>query len=229
MKNRRATILVIEDTPQIRRLVSTALTANEYSVIQATTGESGVQKVASEHPDLVLLDLGLPDQEGSEVLKTIRATSAVPILIVSARHSEKEKVALLDAGADDYITKPFDMHELLARIRVGLRHAQAKQTGAAVMTFGALTVDLSQRTVTREGQEIVLSKKEYDLLHLLVSDAGKVLSTEHLLEELWGPMFADQLQYLRTYIGQLRQKLDPEGDGRDVIVTVPGEGYRFGA
>lgn len=227
MKNNRATILIIDDAPEIRKFIASALLANDYSVLEAASGQAGIGKMAMESPDLVLLDLGLPDEDGLEVLKKIREWSNVPVLILSVRDSETEKVTLLDAGADDYITKPFDIKELMARIRVGLRRFYQNKSESAVLRFGALKIDLSQRSVFVDDQRIKLSKKEYDLLRLLATNAGRVLTQQQLLEEVWGKVYVDQLQYLRVYIGQLRQKLASADDDNELILTESGVGYRF--
>ena len=221
-----ATALVIDDEPQIRRLLRVTLEANGYRVFDAATGQDGVAQAAQRRPDVVLLDLGLPDIEGVEVLKRLREWSKVPVIILSVRDREDDKVAALDAGADDYVTKPFNSAELLARLRATLRHAQPPGADAIFRTSD-LEVDLAARVVRKRGQEVKLTPIEYSLLRLLVTHAGKVLTHRQLLTEVWGPKAVEQTHYLRVHIAHLREKLEEKAAGADLIRTEPGIGYRL--
>jgi two-component system KDP operon response regulator KdpE len=223
----RATILVVDDEPPIRRFLRTTLAAQPYRVVEAATGAEGLSLLRHEKPDLVILDLGLPDLDGLEVLKRIRKESPVPVLILSSRDDEKGKVAAFDEGADDYVTKPFGVEELMARLRAALRHRLQEQGGRAVFHSGDLSVDLVKRIVTVRGQEIKLSPKEYDILQQFVLHAGKVLTHRHLLREVWGIDSGGDLQYLRVYIRQLRQKLEKDPEQPVHILTEAGVGYRL--
>ena len=218
--------LVIDDEPQMRRLLRVTLEANGYRVFEAATGQEGVAQAAQRRPDIVLLDLGLPDLEGVEVLKRLREWSKVPVIILSVRDREDDKVAALDAGADDYVTKPFNSAELLARLRAALRHAQP-QGADAIYRARDLEVDLSAHTVRKRGQELRLTPIEYALLRMLVTHAGKVLTHRQLLTEVWGPKAVEQTHYLRVHIAHLRDKLEDKSSGFDLIRTEPGIGYRF--
>jgi two-component system KDP operon response regulator KdpE len=218
--------LVIDDEPQIRRLLRVTLEANGYRVIDAATGQDGLAQAAQRMPDVILLDLGLPDLPGSTVLKRIREWSRVPIIILSVRDEEEEKVAALDSGADDYVTKPFHSAELLARLRAGMRHGQPK--GAeAIFRLGNLEVDLAKRLVLKNGVEVRLTPIEYSLLRLLVNHAGKVLTHRQLLTEVWGEKSAGQTHYLRVHFAHLREKLEANPAAPELIVTEPGVGYRL--
>ena len=221
------TVLVVDDEPPIRRFLRTSLAASGYRVIEAEDAAGGLRSLAAEKPDLVILDLGLPDRSGIELICEIRRTSTVPILVLSARHDERSKVEALDLGADDYLSKPFGMDELMARLRAALRHAFQAQGELPVFVSGDLSVDLVRRHVTRGGQEIKLSPKEFDLLRHLVTHAGKVLTHRHLLREVWGPAQADEVQYLRVFIRGLRQKLEPDPTRPTHILTELGVGYRL--
>jgi two-component system KDP operon response regulator KdpE len=221
-----AIALVIDDEPQIRRLLRVTLEANGYRVFDAATGQDGVAQAAQRRPDVVLLDLGLPDLEGVEVLKRLREWSEVPVIILSVRDREDDKVAALDAGADDYVTKPFNSAELLARIRTAMRHTQP-QGADAIFRSGDLEVDLSARVVRKRGQEVRLTPNEYALLRLFVTHAGKVLTHRQLLTEVWGPKAVEQTHYLRVHIAHLRTKLEDVVGQPDFIHTEPGIGYRF--
>ncbi len=203
------TVLVVDDEPPIRRFLRTSLVASHYRVVEAEDAAGAMPALATEKPDLVILDLGLPDKSGLEVIGEIRKTSAVPILVLSARHDERSKVAALDLGADDYVAKPFGMAELMARLRAALRHACQAQGEQPVFVSGDLAIDLVRRHVTRGGHEVKLSPKEFDLLRHLVMHAGKVLTHRHLLCKVWGPAQVDEVQYLRVFIRGLRQKLEP--------------------
>ena len=218
--------LVIDDEPQIQRLLRVTLEANGYRVFDAATGADGIAQAAQRRPDAVLLDLGLPDLEGMEVLKRLREWSRVPVIILSVRDREDDKVAALDAGADDYVTKPFNSAELLARLRAVLRHAQP-QGADAIFRTGELEVDLSARVVRKHGQEIKLTPIEYSLLRLFVTHAGKVLTHRQLLTEVWGPKAVEQTHYLRVHIAHLREKIEENPAHPELIITEPGVGYRL--
>lgn len=224
-------ILIVEDEPQIRHFLRTTLTAEGYRVIEAENGQRGVLETATHKPDLVMIDLGLPDLDGVEVVKRIRAWSALPILILSARSAEVEKVAALDAGADDYVTKPFGVGELTARIRVALRHAVhgAKEGAAGILSFGTIDVDLERRLVRSDGRDVHLTPIEFRLLGCLAKHAGMVLTHRHLLREVWGPSYVDQAHYLRIYMKQLRHKLEPDPARPRYLLTETGVGYRLAA
>jgi two-component system KDP operon response regulator KdpE len=223
-----ARILVIDDEPQICKFLRISLNAYGYEVIEAVRGEEGVAKCATESPDLVILDLGLPDVDGQEVIVRIREWSKVPIIVLSVRAAEDEKVAALDRGADDYLTKPFGIHELLARLRASLR--VRSQVGAPLPTMvevGELTIDLPLRRVHLTGIEIKLSRKEFAILRLLAEHAGRIVTHQHLLREVWGPAHEHDTHYLRIYIGHLRQKLGDDPADPRYISNEPGVGYRL--
>lgn len=220
-------ILVIEDEAQMRRFLRASLSSNGYRVLEAETGEDGVAQAAARNPDLILLDLGLPDLDGLVVAERLRAWSKTPIIVISARGREEDKIKALDAGADDYLTKPFGVGELLARIRVGLRNAARGDSGAAQFSLGELTVDLVRRRVLVSGQEVHLTPIEYKLLSTLVKHAGRVITHGQLLREVWGPGSRDQTQYLRVYMGQLRHKLEQNPSRPQYLTTEPGVGYRL--
>jgi two-component system KDP operon response regulator KdpE len=220
-------LLVVDDEPQIRRFLRTSLAAHGYDVIEADSAAAALRVVTTAKPDVLILDLGLPDQDGAEVIRRIREWSAMPIVVLSARGSEEAKVAALDLGADDYVTKPFGMNELLARLRAALRHRLQEQGAEPVFTAGGVTVDLARRVVTRDGEPVNLSPREYDLLRQLVIHAGKVLTHQHLLREVWGPAHLQDTPYLRVYVGQLRQKLEADPARPQLIATEPGVGYRL--
>ena len=219
-------VLVIDDEPQIRRLLRVTLEGNGYRVFDAATGNDGVLQAAQCRPDAVLLDLGLPDLDGLYVLKRIREWSRVPVLILSVRDREQDKVAALDGGADDYVTKPFNTAELLARLRAALRHIQP-QGADAVFRNGHLEVDLSARVVRKGGKEIKLTPTEYALLRLFVTHAGKVLTHRQLLTEVWGPNAGNETHYLRVHIAHLRDKIENNSARPEMLVTESGVGYRF--
>ncbi len=221
-------ILLIEDEPQIRRFLRATLLSQGYRLFEVTTGEAGLVESATRQPDVVVLDLGLPDIDGIEVIKRLREWTKIPIIIVSARGQERDKIAALDAGADDYVTKPFGVGELLARLRVALRHAaEGGETGDATFTLGGLRVDQMRRQVFVEGKEIHLTPIEYRLLTTLVRHAGKVLTHRQLLKEVWGPPYSDQSHYLRVYMAQLRRKLEADPARPRFLLTEPGVGYRL--
>ncbi len=220
------TVLVIDDEPQIRRLLRVTLEANGYRVLDAATGQEGIVQAAQRRPEVVILDLGLPDLSGVEVLRRVREWSRVPVLVLSVLDREDDKVTALDAGADDYLTKPFSTAELLARLRAALRHAQPEGPDA-VFRAGDLEVDLAARTVKRKGAAISLTPIEYALLRLLVTHAGKVLTHRQLLTAVWGPQAVEQTHYLRVHLAHLRRKLGDDDGAPEWIRTEPGVGYRF--
>jgi two-component system KDP operon response regulator KdpE len=224
-------IVVIEDDPQIRRFLRTGLQAHEFDVHEAETGKLGLILAATRKPDLIILDLGLPDVDGLEVIKKLREWTSRPVIILSARNMEPDKVAALDAGADDYLTKPFGLDELLARIRVALRHASRPDDAEAGNVFksGSLKVDLVQRRVYRDGAEVHLTPIEYRLLTTLIKHAGKVLTHRQLLVEVWGPSYVENNHYLRIYMGCLRHKLEAEPARPKLFLTEAGTGYRLAA
>jgi two-component system KDP operon response regulator KdpE len=218
--------LVIDDEPQIRRLLRVTLEANGYSVIDAATGRDGIVQAAQGRPEIILLDLGLPDMDGVAVLQRIREWSQVPVIVLSVRDREHDKIAALDAGADDYVTKPFGSGELLARLRTTLRRSQPAVAGA-IFRAGKVEVDLAARAVRKAGAEVKLTPTEYALLRLLVVHAGKVLTHRQLLTEVWGPNAVEQTQYLRVHVAHLREKLENDPAQPRLIVTEPAVGYRF--
>ena len=222
----KATALVIDDELQIRRLLRVCLEANGYRVLEAATGQEGITQAAQWKPDVVLLDLGLPDLDGVTVLKRLREWSRVPVVVLSVRDREEDKIAALDHGADDYVTKPFSTGELLARLRVAQRHAQPLPENA-VFRCGELEADLAARVVKRKGQEVKLTATEYALLRLFIQHAGKVLTHRQLLKEVWGPNAVEQTHYLRVYMAHLREKLEAEPNKPRLFVTEPGVGYRM--
>jgi two-component system, OmpR family, KDP operon response regulator KdpE len=218
-------ILVIDDEPAIRRLLKTSLSAEGYVVEEAATGEAGWAQFNKVKPDLVLLDLGLPDIDGREVLKRVRGAGLVPVIVLSIRSDERGKVEALDLGADDYVAKPVGMDELNARVRAALRHRLQQEGAEPIFKSGDVAVDLVRRHVTVKGQEVKLSPKEYDLLRLLVMHAGKVLTHQMIMREVWGA--ATDVQYLRIYIRQLRQKIETDPERPALILTESGVGYRL--
>lgn len=218
------TVLVVDDEPQIRRFLRPSLTAQGFTVVEAANAAEALARAAEVKPAVVILDMGLPDADGIEVIRALREWTQTPILVLSVRDRETEKIAALDAGADDYVEKPFAMGELLARLRAALRHRLRQQGEAPVFRSGKLAVDLVRREVSLAGLPVKLSPKEYDLLRLLVQHAGKVVTQRQILREIWGPAHVEDTQYLRVYVGQLRQKIDPEAA---LIVTEPGVGYRL--
>jgi two-component system KDP operon response regulator KdpE len=225
----RPTVLVVDDEPQMRKFIRITLDAHDYQVIEATTAAEAVRQATSRTPDLVLLDLGLPDADGSEVIKRLREWSPIPIVVISARGKEDEKVNALDAGADDYVTKPFGSAELLARMRVALRHAARPADGVSpeVEIGQDVRVDLARRIVHVRGEEVHLTPTEYKLLAVLVKHSGMVLTHKQLLDQVWGPGHAHQMQYLRVYMTQLRHKLEREPARPKHLLTEAGVGYRL--
>lgn len=227
MTDYRPRILVVDDEAQIHRFLSPALDAAGYEPIRAETAADGLKEIARKAPDAVVLDLGLPDMDGKDALVKARAFYEGPIIILSARDKETEKIDALDLGADDYVEKPFGVGELLARLRVALRHRLRDQGAEPVVTAGDLTIDLVKRLVTRAGQALRLSPREYDLLAQLVKGAGKVVTHKQLLTAVWGPAHEHDVQYLRVFVGQLRQKIEPDPSQPALILTEPGVGYRW--
>jgi two-component system KDP operon response regulator KdpE len=226
MAGKLAKILIIDDEPQIRRFLRTGLPPHGYACLEAGTAAEALALLAKEHPDAVILDLGLPDQDGFAVIEKIRAAALTPIVVLSARSDVEGKVRALELGADDFVTKPFDMAELLARLKAALRHGLQAAGEAPVFQTGGLSVDLVHRRVKRGETEIHLSPKEYNLLRFLVAHAGKVVTHRQLLLEVWGPAHVEDVQYLRVLMRQLRQKLEPDG-APNLLVTEPGVGYRL--
>jgi two-component system, OmpR family, KDP operon response regulator KdpE len=221
-------ILVIDDEPQILRALKTILVEKGFRVSAASRGEEGLTLAATNEPDLIILDLGLPDMDGLEVCSRLREWTRCPIIVLSVRDSEGEKVAALDKGADDYLTKPFGIQELLARVRVALRHtALAPRHQVTTVTAGHLVIDLQWHTVTRDGESVKLTATEFNLLAYLVANRGRVLTHQSILTNVWGPEDADHTEYLRVYIRQLRKKLETDPDRPQHVLTEPGIGYRF--
>ena len=225
MSGKPVRVLVIDDEPAIRRLLRTSLTAEGHEVIEAATGEEGWAQFRRSHPDLLLLDLGLPDIDGREVIRRVRREGLTPIVVLSIRNDERGKVEALDLGADDYVTKPVAMDELNARVRAALRHRLQQQGEPPLFRSGDLAVDLVRRHVTVKGAEVKLSPKEYDLLRLLVTHAGRVLTHQHIMRDIWGG--ETDVQYLRIYIRQLRQKIEADPERPQLIQTEAGVGYRL--
>jgi two-component system KDP operon response regulator KdpE len=226
---RPATVLIIDDEPQIRRVVRAALEGEMMSVFEAGTGLGGVAFAAAERPDLIILDLGLPDADGDAICRALRAQSQVPILVLSARHAEAEKVALLDAGADDYVTKPFSSEELRARVHAQLRRASGALRPAAdgPRVIGEVTIDFATPAVTRQGAPVHLTRTEWELLRALVDHEGRTVTHAQLFRAVWGNVSGDAQQYLRVYVRSLRRKLETDSVRPRLIVTEPGVGYRF--
>jgi two-component system KDP operon response regulator KdpE len=220
-------VVVVEDEKQIRRFVRSALEVEGCRVFEAENGKQGLVEAGTRKPDLIILDLGLPDLDGIEFIRDLRGWSAVPILILSARSTENDKIVALDAGADDYLTKPFGVGELLARVRALLRRQGKSSEGSPVVSFGDVQADLSKRVVTRSGESVHLTQIEYRLLALLMANPGKVLTHRHLLREVWGPSFVESNHYLRIYVGRLRQKLEADPAQPKHLLTETGVGYRF--
>jgi two-component system, OmpR family, KDP operon response regulator KdpE len=222
-------VLVVEDEPQVLRFLRASLVAHDYRLVEATSGAQALVAAATRTPDLVLLDLGLPDVDGVEVARRLREWSAVPVIVLSARGQESDKIRALDAGADDYLTKPFGVGELLARMRVALRHADrvAAGLGEAAFEAGDLRVDLAARRVLVRGEEVRLTRTEFNLLAALAKHAGKVLTHRQLLQEVWGPGSTGQSHYLRVYMGQLRHKIEEDAARPRYLLTETGVGYRL--
>jgi two-component system KDP operon response regulator KdpE len=221
----RARLLVIDDEKQIHRFLVPALEAAGYEVEQSTTASAGLRLAAARAPDLVLLDLGLPDEDGQQMLQRLRAFSAVPVIILSARDQESEKITALDNGADDYVEKPFSVGELLARIRAALRHRRTQEGVQTIVKAGPLSLDLDRRELRENGQLLSLSRREFALLEILMRNLGKVITHRQLLTAVWGPAHVEDVQYLRVYIWHLRQKLSAETIA--LLINEPGVGYRL--
>ena len=225
-RNIKATALIIDDEQQIRRLLRTCLEANDYKVVEAATGEEGLSEAAQRPPDVIILDLGLPDMDGSSVLKRLREWSRVPVVVLSVREREEEMITALDNGADDYVTKPFRTGELLARLRVAQRH-KPLTLESSIFRSGELEVDLKARGVKVNGNEVKLTPIEYSLLSLFVQHPGRVLTHQHILREVWGPNSLEHTDYLRVHVAHLRQKLEPDASRSTYLKTEAGVGYRL--
>jgi two-component system, OmpR family, KDP operon response regulator KdpE len=223
----RLRVLVIDDEAAILRFLKPALEANNYEMASSGSVADGIKRVAAETPDIVLLDLGLPDGDGKDVIRRAREWSDVPIIVLSAREREAEKIDALDLGADDYINKPFNVGELLARMRAALRHRMQRKAEIPVLRVGTLEVDAVRHRATRGGVELKLTPKEFELLSFLAKHAGRVLTHKQILTAVWGPAHTEDTQYLRVYIGQLRQKVEEHPDDPVIILTEPGIGYRI--
>jgi two-component system KDP operon response regulator KdpE len=223
------TVLLVEDEPQIRRAIRSMLVSEGYRVCEAETGKRGLIEAGTRMPDILIVDLGLPDMDGAQLVREIRGWSEVPILILSARSDEDDKIAALDSGADDYLTKPFGVGELLARLRALARRRIKDASASARICFGDVQVDLARRVVTRAGADVRLTKIEYRLLSVLLANPGKVLTQRHLMQEVWGPAYADNSHYLRIYVSRLRQKLEANPTEPAHFLTEAGVGYRFEA
>lgn len=226
MENKGPRILIIDDETQIRRFLRVALTSHGYVVNDVGTGKEGLDAVAVFSPDLVVLDLGLPDMDGLEVVHQLREWSKVPVIILSVKEQENDKITALDSGADDYVTKPFGMGELLARIRAAMRHIGGEEQ-QPILLFKDLAIDLVHRRITIEDNEIKLTLTEYEIVKNLAINAGKVMTHRSLLRAVWGPSYESEVQYLRVYIGQIRRKLERDPSRPRHIITEPGVGYRL--
>lgn len=223
-----AKLLIIDDEPQIRKLLDKVLSEAGYTTCLTATAAEGLTQLIQQRPDLVLLDLGLPDKPGIEVIKTIREFSIVPVIVLTVQDSQVDKVMLLEAGCDDYITKPFGIPELLARIKVAFRHGYAQQSEAAVFTYKTLSIHFLTREVTVAGVPVRLTATEYDVLKLLAKHPGKLVTQQQLLKEIWGEKSLDFTHYLRIYVSQLRKKLEKSLELKGLLITEPGIGYRLG-
>lgn len=221
-----ATVLVVDDEPAIHRFLAPVLEIEGYLVLRADTGQQALDLASERRPDIVVLDLGLPDIDGKDVLRQLRRWSGVPVVVLSARDREVEKIEALDLGADDFVNKPFGIGEFLARLRAALRHARPRDSDNPVIRVGRWEIDLARHRVSRDGEDVRLARKEFDLLAVLARHAGVVMTHRQLLTAIWGDEHVGDTQYLRVYIGQIRQKLGDDGDVR-LIVTEPGIGYRF--
>ena len=220
-------VLIVDDEPQIRRFLRASLQSHDYAVIEAENGKEAVRACTVQRPDLVVLDLGLPDMDGMDVISLLREWSTVPIIVLSIRSDDADKIDALDRGANDYVTKPFSMGELLARMRAALRQGAREADSDPVVTAGDMSIDFAKRLVTLNGNPVKLSRKEYDLLCILASHPNKVVTHQQLLQEVWGQAYVEETQYLRVYIGQLRQKLEKDPASPQCLLTEPGVGYRF--
>jgi two-component system, OmpR family, KDP operon response regulator KdpE len=220
-------VLVVDDEPAILRFLRPALEANGFQVMAAATASEATQRIAGEHPEIIVLDLGLPDGDGKDVIRQVRQWSDVPIVVLSAREREAEKIEALDLGADDFVNKPFGVGELMARLRAALRHRAQRQGETPVLSVGGVEIDTVRHRVMRAGRDIKLTPREFELLACLVRHAGKVMTHRQLLTAVWGPAHAQDTQYLRVYIGQLRQKIEENPDDPKIILTELGIGYRI--
>jgi len=224
-KNR---VLVVDDEAAILRFLKPALEANGYEMLSAASIADGLKRAAADSPDIILLDLGLPDGDGKGVIRQARQWSDVPIIVLSAREREAEKIEALDLGADDYVNKPFNVGELMARMRAALRHRMQRKGEVPVLRIGDVEIDAVRHSVTRDGAEVKLTPKEFELLSFLARHAGRVLTHRQILTAVWGPAHAQDTQYLRVYVGQLRQKIEEQADDPRIVLTEPGIGYRIG-
>ena len=224
--NNGFSILVIDDEAQIRKLLEIALEANEYRVLFATSGKEGITMAASHQPDLILLDLGLPDEDGQSILKKLREWFINPIIILSVKNTEEEIVKALDNGANDYMTKPFRTQELLARIRTALR-SKTSSNNETIQVFGSCSIDFASRIVKNRDEIVKLTATEYNLLALLIKNDGRVLTHQYILKEIWGQSYSEQTQYLRVFVAQLRKKIEEDANNPKFIITESGVGYRF--
>jgi len=222
-------VLVIDDEPSILRALRINLTARNYDVFTASDGTSGLAAVSRERPDAVILDLGLPDMDGTQVIHGVRGWTTTPIIVLSVWGAEHQKVAALDAGADDYVTKPFGMDELLARLRAAVRRAAPAAPDEPVVTTPDFTVDLAAKRVIRDGADVRLTPTEWQLLEILVRNRGRLVTQKQLLQDVWGPSYGSESNYLRVYVAQLRRKLEAEPSHPRYLLTEPGMGYRFHA
>ena len=222
-----ARVLVVDDEPQILRFLRASLGASGFEVIEAETGAAALKRAAADAPEIVVLDLGLPDMDGKDVIKSLREWSEIPIIVLSARAREAEKIEARDLGADDYVNKPFGIGELLARLRAALRHRLRQQGATPVVKAGDLRIDIARRRVTRGESDIHLTPKEFDLLKLLAQNAGKVVTHRQLLQAVWGPAHLEDTAYLRVFIGQVRRKIDAEDSVASLIENAAGVGYRL--
>jgi two-component system KDP operon response regulator KdpE len=226
MSNNRR-VLLVDDEAAIARFLRPALEANDFEIVNAGTVAEAVKRIAADSPDIVLLDLGLPDGDGKDVIRRAREWSDVPIIVLSAREREAEKIESLDLGADDYVNKPFNVGELMARIRTALRHRMQRKAEVPVLRIGGLEIDAVRHRVSRAGNELKLTPKEFELLSFLARHAGRVVTHRQILAAVWGPAHTEHTQYLRVYIGQLRQKIEAKADDPRIILTEPGIGYRI--
>ena len=226
MSNNRR-VLLVDDEAALVRFLRPALEANDFEIVSAGTVAEAIKRVAADSPDIVLLDLGLPDGDGKDVIRRTREWSDVPIIVLSARERETEKIESLDLGADDYVNKPFNVGELMARMRTALRHRMQRKAEPPILRIGDLEIDAVRHRVTRAGAELRLTPKEFELLSFLARHAGRVVTHRQILAAVWGPAHTDDTQYLRVYIGQLRQKIEARADDPRIILTEPGIGYRI--
>jgi two-component system KDP operon response regulator KdpE len=227
MAEKKNTVLVVDDEPQIRKMMQVFLDASDFRCEEAETGRQGVRMAASIKPELVLLDLGLPDMDGKDVIAQIRQWSQMPIIVMSVRSMDQDVVAALEAGADDYVVKPFSPDVLCARIKANLRKASVREAGEPEIVNGSVRMDLVRHEVFRDGERVALTPKEYELLRFFIVHRGKMLTHRQILTEVWGPAHGENMQYLRVYIGQVREKLEKDPSSPQLIITEPGVGYRM--